>query len=149
MSSSPRKALAVVALVAAVAAPSARAQSVMELTAGFHRIAAEVAFTEEARMTGLMFRKQMAANQGMLFVFPIAARHCMWMRNTLIPLSVAFLDDQGHIINVEEMLPQTEDSHCAAKPARFALEMNAGWFKSRGLAAGTAIGGIERAPGAR
>jgi hypothetical protein len=82
----------------------------------------------------------------MLFVFDQDARHCMWMKNTLLPLSVAFIDEQGRIINVEEMQPQTENNHCATKPARFALEMNAGWFKKRGLGAGTALAGIERAP---
>ncbi|MDO8931124.1 MAG: DUF192 domain-containing protein [Rhodocyclaceae bacterium] len=121
----------------------------VELTAGMYRIEAEVAATQENRMLGLMHRKTMAPQRGMLFVFDGTARHCMWMRNTLLPLAVAFLDEQGRIINVEEMLPQTEDNHCAAKPAKYALEMNAGWFKARGLGAGTAIGGIEKAPPAR
>lgn len=95
-------------------------------------------------MVGLMQRRSMPANHGMLFVFTEQQRHCMWMRNTLLPLSVAFLDEQGRILNVEDMQPQTEDNHCAAKPARFALEMNLGWFKQKGLAAGTKINGVER-----
>lgn len=129
-------------------AASAGAQSlpVMELTAGFHRIEAEVAANNPARMQGLMQRREMAQQHGMLFVFPSEAQHCMWMRNTLIPLSVAFLDGRGRILNIEEMRPQTEDNHCAARPARYALEMNAGWFAQRGLKPGDAIGGIERAP---
>jgi hypothetical protein len=118
----------------------------IELTAGMHRIEAEVANTDAERTHGLMMRKAMPAQRGMLFVFDADARYCMWMKNTLLPLSVAFLDEQGVIINVEEMKPQTEDTHCAAKPARYALEMNAGWFKSRGLKAGTALKGIDRAP---
>lgn len=118
----------------------------IELTAGMHRVEAEVANTQETRMRGLMMRQTMPAHRGMLFVFDMEARHCMWMKNTLLPLSVAFLDSQGRIINVEEMKPQTEDNHCAAKPARYALEMNAGWFKSRNLGAGVALRGIERAP---
>ncbi|MFX6755215.1 DUF192 domain-containing protein, partial [Acinetobacter baumannii] len=75
-----------------------------------------------------------------------AAKHCMWMRNTLIPLSVAFIDDKGHIINIADMQPQTETSHCAERPARYALETNIGWFAARKLQAGTRIAGIERAP---
>ena len=97
-------------------------------------------------MTGLMQRRSMPPNQGMLFVFTQPQRHCMWMKNTLLPLAVAFLDGQGRIINVEEMRPQTEDNHCAAKPARYALEMNAQWFSKRGLGAGIPLLGIERAP---
>lgn len=118
----------------------------MELNAGFHRIEAEVAADMNNRSQGLMFRKSLAANQGMLFVFPQVDRHCMWMRNTLVPLSVAFLDEEGRILNVEDMQPQTETSHCAAAPARFALEMNLGWFASKGLKPGVRIGGIEKSP---
>jgi uncharacterized membrane protein (UPF0127 family) len=126
----------------------AQAQSfpVMETSMGIHRIETEVAATLETRMQGLMFRQTMADNHGMLFVFPDAQRHCMWMRNTLIPLSVAFLDDKGQVINVEDMQPRTENNHCAAKPARFALEMNLGWFKRKGFGAGAPLSGIERAP---
>jgi uncharacterized membrane protein (UPF0127 family) len=120
-----------------------------ELTAGMYRINAEVAFTQETRMVGLMQRKTLPDYNGMLFVFDSDARHCMWMKNTLLPLSVAFLDDSGRIINIEEMQPQTENNHCAAQPAHYALEMNAGWFKKRGFGPGTQIGGITRAPAAR
>jgi uncharacterized membrane protein (UPF0127 family) len=118
----------------------------VELSAGMHRIDAEVVNTQESRMHGLMMRKAMPAQHGMLFVFDADARHCMWMKNTLMPLSVAFIDEAGRIVNVEEMKPQTEDTHCAAKPARYALEMNANWFASRGLKPGTALKGIDRAP---
>jgi len=121
----------------------------MELTAGFHRIEAEVAASLEDRMQGLMQRREMGANQGMLFVFPQAQRHCMWMKNTLLPLSVAFLDEEGQIINIRDMQPQTENSHCADAPARFALEMNKGWFATRGLKAGMHIGGVLKAPAPR
>jgi uncharacterized membrane protein (UPF0127 family) len=125
------------------------AAPLLDLTAGFYRIEAEVAYTDESRQIGLMYRQKMAANHGMLFVFDRPATHCMWMKNTLLPLSVAFLDDAGRIINVEDMQPQTEDNHCAARPAKYALEMNLGWFASRGFAPGTALGGIDRAPAAR
>ena len=119
---------------------------IMELTVGFHRIEAEVAATPEHRVVGLMHRKSMPQQRGMLFVFPQVERHCMWMRNTFLPLSVAFLDEKGVILNIEDMQPETEKNHCAAKDARYALEMNLGWFKARGAKAGTPIGAIDRAP---
>jgi uncharacterized protein len=122
------------------------AMPVVELTAGFHRIEAEVAATDQNRQTGLMQRKTMPPQRGMLFVFPQPNAYCMWMRNTLIPLSVAFLDEEGKIINIEDMQPQTEDNHCAKKMASYALEMNLGWFTQRGLKAGTRLNGIEKAP---
>ena len=118
----------------------------IELTASFHRIEAEVAADQASRMQGLMHRKNMAPNQGMLFVFPRADRYCMWMRNTFLPLSVAFLDDQGKILNIEDMKPQTEDNHCASQPARFALEMNRGWFADKGIKAGQRLGGLDKSP---
>ncbi len=122
------------------------AMPVMELTAGFHRIEAEVAANDQNRQLGLMNRKSMAQQRGMLFVFPQANTHCMWMRNTLLPLSVAFLDEDGVIINIEDMQPQTENNHCARRPARYALEMNLGWFAQRGLKPGARLGGVEKAP---
>jgi uncharacterized membrane protein (UPF0127 family) len=125
------------------------AANLIELTAGFYRIEAEVANTDESRQIGLMHRQKMALNHGMLFVFDQPARHCMWMKNTLLPLSVAFLDDQGRIVNIEDMQPQTEDNHCAAQPAKYALEMNLGWFAGRGLGPGVTLGAIDRAPPAR
>ncbi len=93
-----------------------------------------------------MYRKAMAQNAGMLFVFPQVESHCMWMRNTLLPLSVAFIDETGVIVSIHDMQPQTEESHCALRPARYALEMNQGWFEKRGIKAGSRIGGIEKAP---
>lgn len=118
----------------------------VELTAGFYRINAEVADDDATRRLGLMHRRSLSANQGMLFVFDQAARHCMWMRNTLLPLSVAFLDHNGKILNIENMQPQTEDNHCASGAARFALEMNQGWFANRGIKPGVRIGGIDKTP---
>ena len=120
-----------------------------ELTAGFHRIEAEVAANQADRSQGLMHRRSMPQNHGMIFVFPVSAVHCFWMRNTPLPLSIAFLDDKGVIIDIDEMAPETDTSHCPSRPARFALEMNAGWFKAKGLKPGVAIGGIERLPAGR
>lgn len=134
-------------LLLAALVPVAQAEMPrMELTAGMYRIDAEVAADQQNRMVGLMHRKTMPQHHGMLFVFPQANTHCMWMRNTLLPLSVAFLDEDGIVINVEDMQPQTEDSHCARRLARYALEMNLGWFRERGIKSGSKIGGIERAP---
>jgi uncharacterized membrane protein (UPF0127 family) len=127
----------------------AQAEGLLELSAGIHLIQAEVANTYDTRAEGLMSRKSMPANHGMLFVFDQTAQHCMWMRNTLIPLSVAFLDGEGRIINAEEMQPQTDDTHCASRPAKFALEMNAAWFKNKGFGAGSQMKGIDKAPTAR
>lgn len=120
-----------------------------ELTAGFHRIEAEVAANQADRSQGLMHRRSMPQNHGMIFVFPVSAVHCFWMRNTPLPLSIAFLDDKGVIIDIDEMAPETDTSHCPSRPARFALEMNAGWFKAKGLKPGVAIGGLERLPAGR
>jgi len=115
---------------------------VVQLNAGMHLIRAELAADYATRMTGLMHRASMPSNAGMLFIFDEATTHCMWMKNTLLPLSVAFIDERGAIINVEDMAPQTEDSHCASRPARYALEMNRGWFAARGLKPGSRISGI-------
>ncbi len=135
---------AAAALAASLVALSVAAQlPVVTLNAGIHVITAEVANTYETRARGLMFRESLGPNQGMLFIFPEEEKHCMWMKNTLIPLSVAFIDAKGTIINVAEMQPHSEQSHCAAKPARYALEMNKGWFSNKGVRPGTAIQGIQ------
>jgi uncharacterized protein len=114
-----------------------------KLSAGIHVIQAEVANTTATRSQGLMLRKSMAQGAGMLFVFDERAGHCMWMKNTLIPLSVAFIDEHGEIVNIADMQPLDETSHCASRPVRYALEMNQGWFKRRGIAAGTLIQGLD------
>lgn len=122
---------------------------VVALTAGFHRIEAEVAATDPHRQLGLMNRQSMPMQRGMLFVFAQENTHCMWMRNTHLPLSVAFIDAEGKIINIEDMQPQTEDNHCARRPARYALEMNLGWFAQRGLTPGFKVNGLHQAPAPR
>ncbi|TXH04848.1 MAG: DUF192 domain-containing protein [Rhodocyclaceae bacterium] len=137
---------ALAALFVNAAAWAQGAMPLMELTAGFHRIEAEVAATDRDRQLGLMNRQAMPPQRGMLFVFDHENTHCMWMRNTLLPLSVAFIDAKGVIINIEDMKPQTEDNHCAKIPARYALEMNVGWFAQRGIKPGMKLGGIDKAP---
>ncbi|MFM8930224.1 MAG: DUF192 domain-containing protein [Betaproteobacteria bacterium] len=134
--------LAVSAIPAAARAQdSAQQLPAITLTTGMHRISAEVARTAEQRAIGLMHRKAMPQHAGMIFVFERPEPLCFWMKNTLIPLSIAFLQDDGTIINIEEMKPQTLNSHCSARPARFALEMNAAWFSKRGLKPGDKVSG--------
>jgi uncharacterized membrane protein (UPF0127 family) len=113
----------------------------IRLNAGIHNIDAELAQTPDERSTGLMFRTAMGTNQGMLFAFEQAGQQCFWMKNTLLPLSVAFVADDGSIVNVDDMKPQTLDSHCSTKPVRFVLEMNQGWFAKRGIKPGTRLQG--------
>jgi uncharacterized membrane protein (UPF0127 family) len=117
----------------------------VQLQSGMYLIKAEVANDFGTRMQGLMMREKMAPNEGMLFIFPSAETQCMWMKNTLLPLSVAFIDEQGTILNIEDMKPQTENSHCSAKAARYALEMNQGWFKGKNIKPGAKISGLEKA----
>jgi uncharacterized membrane protein (UPF0127 family) len=106
-----------------------------------YRIDAQLAITPEQRETGLMFRAQMPEQEGMLFVFERPGVQCFWMRNTLLPLTAAFVADDGTIVNLADMQPMTENSHCSAKPVRFVLEMNQGWFAKRGIKPGTRLGG--------
>lgn len=124
--------------------PVVRKFPTTQLNIGIHLIKAEVAQTEAEREQGLMFREKMGDNEGMLFLFGAPAGVCMWMKNTLIPLSVAFMDEKGVIINIEEMKEQTLDSHCAKRAAVYALEMNKGWFKQKNIKPGTRIDGLPQ-----
>lgn len=119
------------------------------LTAGIHRIQAEVADTPEKRSRGLMMRRSLGANEGMIFVFERSEVHCFWMKNTPLPLSIAFIADDGRIVNIEQMAPQTEDSHCPTAAVRYALEMEQGWFERKGIRPGDRIGGLVPAAPSR
>ena len=112
-------------------------------------ITVEVAATDDARMTGLMHRRMMPENRGMLFVFAYAQLQSFWMMNTYIPLSIAFIDDAGTIINIDDMKPLTTDPHPSTKPAKYALEMNQGWFAKHGIKAGASVQGLKNAPAPR
>jgi uncharacterized membrane protein (UPF0127 family) len=135
------------ALIAACAATLALAQDPqttlprVKLGAGMHQIDAQVAAAPDERMTGLMYRKEMPQHEGMLFVFEAPSEQCFWMKNTLLPLSAAFVADDGTIVNIEDMAPQTLDSHCSVKPVRYVLEMNKGWFAKKGIKAGAKLTG--------
>jgi len=136
-------ALATLASVAAAQGSAGTPQSLPAITlqAGMHNIRAAVAQTPDQRQTGLMFRREMAQHKGMLFVFEQAAPQCFWMKNTPLPLSIAFLADDGTVVNIADMQPQVLDSHCSSKPVRYVLEMNQGWFAKRGIKAGSKISG--------
>jgi uncharacterized protein len=111
------------------------------LQAGMHRIDAQVALSPEQRQIGLMWRKAMPAHEGMLFIFDTPSKQCFWMKNTLLPLTAAFVDEDGTIVNLEDMKPLTLEPHCSVKPVRYVLEMNKGWFAKKGIKPGTKLTG--------
>ena len=111
-----------------------------------HLLDVQLAQTPLERQIGLMFRKDMPQHEGMLFIFEQPATQCFWMRNTLIPLTAAFLADDGTIVNLADMKPQSDDSHCSNKPVRLVLEMNQGWFARRGIRAGYKLTGTPFKP---
>jgi len=119
-------------------APNPRLPTI-DIQAGMHVIRAEVASEPGTRMRGLMMRERLGPNEGMIFVFPDKAEHCFWMKNTLIPLSIAFLDDDGTVVNIADMQPHSEANHCPARPIRYALEMEQGWFARRGIKPGSRL----------
>ena len=114
----------------------------VSLSAGIHRIDAQMAQTPEQRAVGLMFRRDMPQNEGMLFIFEQPALQCFWMKNTLLALTAAFITDDGSIVNLADMKAQSLDSHCSDKPVRFVLEMNQGWFAKKGIKAGQRLSGL-------
>ena len=134
----------------ALAAPAAPAQDATPnptlrqvwLQAGIHRIRAEVAATPEERSRGLMLRKALQPNHGMLFIFESTGSPCFWMKNTLIPLTIAFIAEDGEIATLADMQPHDESSHCPTRPIRYALEMEQGWFRTKGVKVGDRIGGL-------
>lgn len=138
-------ALCLLASTSRPTAAQARAQPTLptvKLTAGIHVITAEAATTNQSRTIGLMHRERLAPNHGMLFVFDDKAQQCFWMRNTTVPLTIAFIEDDGTVLQLADMAPKSEASHCSQRPVRYALEMEQGWFSRRGLAPGARIGGL-------
>ena len=113
----------------------------IKLQAGMHQMDVQLALTPDQRQIGLMYRAEMPQHEGMLFVFEQPAPQCFWMKNTLLPLTAAFVADDGTIVNLVDMQPQTTDSHCSAKPVRYVLEMNQGWFTKRSIKAGYKLAG--------
>jgi len=130
-----------------LSATAARAETTLvPLVISGNSLIAEVASTPEARQQGLMYRKHLRGNHGMLLVFPESGVHALWMKNTSVPLSAAFLDEQGVIINIDDMVPFSEDEHQSAAPSKFALEMPTGWFNKRGIKPGAKVEGLSQAP---
>jgi uncharacterized membrane protein (UPF0127 family) len=142
------KTLFLIALLALGSAPLHAQTALPEIALSIkgHKLTAEVAATDSSRMTGLMHRRMMPENRGMLFVFTYAQPQSFWMMNTYLPLSIAFIDEQGVIVNIDDMKPLTTDPHPSAKPAKYALEMNQGWFAKRGIKAGAHVDGLKEAP---
>lgn len=140
-----RRTLAAAALALSAALPAAAAElPTVTLTIGTHKLVAEVVATVEQRATGLMNRFSLKPDHGMLFVFGRPAPQGFWMKNTYIPLSIAFLDADGRILNIEDMRPQTEETHWSKGPALYALEMKKGWFAERGIGPGAVVAGMPR-----
>ncbi|HRH05444.1 MAG TPA: DUF192 domain-containing protein [Burkholderiaceae bacterium] len=118
----------------------------IKISAGMHQIDTQLAMTPQERQIGLMNRPSMPSHEGMLFVFEEAGVQCFWMKNTLLPLTAAFVADDGTIVNLADMKPQVLDSHCSKKPVRYVLEMNQGWFAKRGIKPGFKLTGIPFQP---
>ena len=131
------------AFAATTTAQTPTSLATTDLYVGMHKLVAEVASSPADRATGLMWRESMPENHGMLFVFQNHAIHCFWMRNTFISLSIAFLRDDGTIVNIEQMQPQQLDNHCPAEPVRFALEVNQGWFAQRNIGPEHRVRGLQ------
>jgi hypothetical protein len=152
ISSLPHRLLTALTIASCICADPAQAQEgpqrlpSITLTTGMHNISVEVAQTANERAIGLMHRTSLGVSQGMLFIFEQAGVQCFWMKNTLLPLAIAFVADDGSIVNIDEMKPQTLDSHCSTKPVRFVLEMNSHWFDKRGIKAGAKLRGAPFAP---
>ena len=149
------KTVALAALVLGLQLPQACAQQdaeqpqrlqAIQLGAGMHNIRAELAQTPGQRQKGLMYRRDLASHEGMLFVFDAATPQCFWMRNTPTPLTIAFVADDGAIVNLADMKPFDESSHCSAQPVRYVLEMHQGWFAKRGIKAGFKLTGAPFKP---
>ncbi len=140
--------IVVVSACAATAAAAADLPTV-NLTINGHKIVAEIARTQEQRSLGLMNRFSLQPDHGMLFVFERAEPLAFWMKNTYIPLSIAFIAPDGRIVNIEDMKPQTEDSHWSKGPALYALEMKKGWFQERGIGAGAEVRGMPNSESRR
>ena len=135
-------------LILLVSAPVSAEMPVIQIKIANHVLSTEVAHTQTSRTQGLMYRQSMSENRGMLFVFPETGYHSMWMVNTNIPLSVAFVDEKGVILNIADMVPHTRTAHGAAGMAKYAIEANLGWFWERGIKAGNYVDGLRKAPAA-
>ena len=141
--------LAALILCGAIANAQEAPQTALQrtiLSIGIHQIDTQLAITAKQREIGLMYRKEMPQHEGMLFIFENPSPLCFWMKNTLIPLTAAFIADDGTIVNLENMKPQTLDSHCSTRPVRYVLEMNVNWFAKKGVKPGSKVIGRPFSP---
>ena len=115
-------------------------QRITHLDVAGHDVTAEIAESAEDRARGLMYRDSLPADHGMLFVYPRAQILGFWMRNTKIPLDIAFIDPRGLIVDIQHMEPESDSTHTSARPAMYALEMASGWFDANGVKAGDRVG---------
>jgi uncharacterized membrane protein (UPF0127 family) len=129
--------------------PSAEDLPTVQLSIKGHRLVAETATTTATRTAGLMHRFSLKPDHGMLFVFDAPQPLAFWMKNTFVPLSIAFIGSDGKILNIEDMAPRTETTHPSRGLALYALEMKKGWFAERAIVAGERVDGLEKAPRAR
>jgi uncharacterized membrane protein (UPF0127 family) len=138
--------IAPLALALAGAPLQAAELPTIELSIDGHRLVAEIAASVPTRTTGLMNRFSLQRDHGMLFVFSEPQPLAFWMKNTYVPLSIAFIAPDGTIVNIEDMAPQTESTHLSQGAAIYALEMKKGWFADHGIQAGDAVTGLDKAP---
>jgi len=115
-----------------------------QISVGGTKVNVEIAATDSSRSQGLMHRRELPDDQGMLFVFPTLDNYCFWMKNTPLPLTIAFIDEEGVILNLADMTPYSEEAHCPAWPIGYALEMKRGWFASHGISPGATLGGLPK-----
>jgi hypothetical protein len=141
-------ALLALLLSAPASAQTSAEMPVRQLRISNHTLSVEVAHTQATRSQGLMYRQSLGENSGMLFVFPRPERYSMWMMNTDIPLSVAFLDEGGTILNIADMMPRTATAHRSAGASKYAVEMNRGWFAARNIKPGDRVTGLDKVPAA-
>jgi uncharacterized protein len=122
----------------------AATESLLDLQIGAAQLKAEYARSPDERARGLMERTELAADRGMLFRFDDVRRHCLWMKNTPLPLSAAFMDEQGRIVDIIDLTPLDKTIRCSREPARYALEVNQGWFRHHQLGTGDQVNGIPK-----
>lgn len=133
-----------ISTLTSLAAAQSMLLPVAEIQLGNNKVQAEIAATISSRVTGLMHRTNLLPNHGMLFVFEELAAHCFWMKNTPLPLSIAFINEHGTILSMADMQPYSLDDHCPTAPIRYALEMNQGWFQKHKISVGETVKNLPK-----
>jgi uncharacterized membrane protein (UPF0127 family) len=138
-----RKSVAAFLLAVPILAAAADDAPTRTLTIRDHKLEVEVASTPQTRALGLMNRFSLRTDHGMLFVFETPQPLAFYMKNTYVPLSIAFVDARGRILNIEDMRPLDESTHWSKGQALYAIEMRQGWFASKGIGPGDAVVGLQ------